>query len=76
MKRIIVATGLLAAFGFGSGRCNTRSSKQRGTLVFGVSTRLRRIRRPGFAGQLKGSTPITEMAAPGRRVLGDASKVR
>ena len=75
MKRIIVATGLLAASVSAAGAGTLDTVKQRGTLVCGVSTGFAGFSAPDSQGNYKGlDSDYCRALAAG--VLGDANKVR
>src|SRR3954453_18431346 len=75
MKRIIVATGLLAASVSGAAAGTLDTVKQRGTLVCGVSTGFAGFSAPDSQGNYKGlDADYCRALAAG--VLGDANKVR
>src|SRR5712672_3645669 len=75
MKRIIVATGLLAASVSGAAAGTLDTVKQRGTLVCGVSAGFAGFSAPDSQGNYKGlDADYCRALAAG--VLGDASKVR
>src|ERR1700687_4411396 len=75
MKRIILATGLLAA-GFSAASAATLDTvKQRGTLVCGVSAGFAVFSTPDSQGNYKG-LDVDYCRALAAGVLGDANKVR
>src|SRR3954447_10035175 len=75
MKRIILATGLLAASVSGAAAGTLDTVKQRGTLVCGVSTGFAGFSAPDSQGNYKGlDADYCRALAAG--VLGDAGKVR
>src|SRR6201747_2027120 len=75
MKRIIVATGLLAASVSAAAAGTLDTVKQRGTLVCGVSTGFAGFSAPDSQGNYKGlDADYCRALAAG--VLGDANKVR
>ena len=75
MKRIIIATGLLAASVSAAAAGTLDTVKQRGTLVCGVSTGFAGFSAPDSQGNYKGlDSDYCRALAAG--VLGDASKVR
>src|ERR1700754_2979340 len=75
MKRIIVATGLLAASVSGAAAGTLDTVKQRGMLVCGVSTGFAGFSAPDSQGNYKGlDSDYCRALAAG--VLGDANKVR
>jgi len=66
MKRIIVATGLLAASVSGAAAGTLDTVKQRGTLVCGVSTGFAGFSAPDSQGQLQGTRRRLLPGAGGR----------
>ena len=75
MKKIIVATGLLAASVSAAAAGTLDTVKQRGTLVCGVSTGFAGFSAPDSQGNYKGlNSDYCRALAAG--VLGDAGKVR
>ena len=75
MKRIIIATGLLAASVSGAAAGTLDTVKQRGMLVCGVSTGFAGFSAPDSQGNYKGlDSDYCRALAAG--VLGDANKVR
>src|SRR6195952_2415897 len=75
MKKIIIATGLLAASVSGAAAGTLDTVKQRGTLVCGVSTGFAGFSAPDSQGNFKGlDADYCRALAAG--VLGDAGKVR
>ena len=75
MKRIIIATGLLAASVSGAAAGTLDTVKQRGTLVCGVSAGFAGFSAPDSQGNYKG-LDFDYCRALAAGVLGDASKVR
>src|SRR3954454_3583584 len=75
MKRIIVATALLAASVSGAAAGTLDTVKQRGTLVCGVSTGFAGFSAPDSQGNFKG-LDVDYCRALAAGVLGDAGKVR
>src|SRR6202048_2381314 len=75
MKRIIIATGLLAASIAGAQAATLDAVKQRGTLVCGVSTGFAGFSAPDSQGNFKG-LDVDYCRALAAGVLGDAAKVR
>ena len=75
MKRVIVATGLLAASLSGATAGTLDTVKQRGTLVCGVSAGFAGFSAPDSQGNYKG-LDVDYCRALAAGVLGDASKVR
>ena len=75
MKRIIIATSLLAASIAGASAATLDTVKQRGTLVCGVSTGFAGFSSPDSQGNFKG-LDVDYCKALAAAVLGDASKVR
>jgi general L-amino acid transport system substrate-binding protein len=75
MKKIIVATGLLAASVSGADAGTLDTVKQRGTLVCGVSAGFAGFSAPDSQGNFKG-LDVDYCRALAAGVLGDASKVR
>src|SRR3979490_986420 len=75
MKRVLVATGLLAASFSGATAGMLDTGKQRGTWVCGVSTGFAGFSAPDSQGNYKGlDSDYCRALAAG--VLGDASKIR
>ena len=75
MKRVIVATGLLAAWLSGAAAGTLDTVKQRGMLMCGVSTGFAGFSAPDSQGNYKGlDSDYCRALAAG--VLGDAGKVR
>src|SRR6185369_369823 len=75
MKKIIIATGLLAASVSGAAAGTLDTVKQRGMLVCGVSTGFAGFSAPDSQGNYKGlDADYCRALAAG--VLGDAGKVR
>src|SRR3978361_1561719 len=75
MKKIIIATGLLAASVSAAAAGTLDTVKQRGTLVCGVSTGFAGFSAPDSQGNFKGlDSDYCRALAAG--VLGDANKVR
>src|SRR3979490_3341619 len=75
MKRVLVATGLLAASFSGATAATLDTVKQRGTWVCGVSTGFAGFSAPDSQGNYKGlDSDYCRALAAG--VLGDASKIR
>jgi len=75
MKKIIIATGLLAASVSGAAAGTLDTVKQRGMLVCGVSTGFAGFSAPDSQGNYKG-LDVDYCRALAAGVLGDASKVR
>jgi general L-amino acid transport system substrate-binding protein len=75
MKRIVIATGLLAAWFSGAQAATLDTVKQRGMLVCGVSTGFAGFSTPDSQGNFKG-LDVDYCRALAAGVLGDASKVR
>src|SRR3979409_25177 len=75
MKRIIIATGLLAASVSGATAGMLDTVKQRGTLVCGVSAGFAGFSAPDSQGNYKG-LDVDYCRALAAGVLGDANKVR
>src|SRR5258708_17704275 len=75
MKRIFVATGLLAAWFSGAAAGTLDTVKQRGTLVCGVSAGFAGFSTPDSQGNYKG-LDVDYCRALAAGVLGDATKVR
>jgi general L-amino acid transport system substrate-binding protein len=75
MKRIIIATGLLAASVSAAGAATLDTVKQRGTLVCGVSAGFAGFSAPDSQGNYKG-LDVDYCRALAAGVLGDANKVR
>lgn len=75
MKRIIIATGLLAVSGLMAQAATLDTVKQRGTLVCGVSIGFAGFSTPDSQGNYKG-LDVDYCRALAAGVLGDASKVR
>src|SRR6202795_805319 len=75
MKRVLVATGLLAASLSGATAGTLDTVKQRGTLVCGVSAGFAGFSTPDSQGNFKG-IDVDYCRALAAGVLGDASKVR
>jgi general L-amino acid transport system substrate-binding protein len=75
MKRIIIATGLLAASVSGATAGMLDTVKQRGTLVCGVSAGFAGFSAPDSQGNYKG-LDVDYCRALAAGVLGDATKVR
>src|SRR6201987_3704329 len=75
MKRVLIATGLLAASIAGVQAATLDAVKQRGTLVCGVSTGFAGFSAPDSQGNFKG-LDVDYCRALAAGVLGDASKVR
>src|SRR6201990_2624331 len=75
MKRIIIATGLLAASVWGATAGTLDTVKQRGMLMCGVSTGFAGFSAPDSQGNYKGlDSDYCRALAAG--IFGDASKVR
>src|SRR5881398_3705794 len=75
MKKVIIATGILAASASGLSAGTLDTVKQRGTLVCGVSTGFAGFSAPDSQGNYKG-LDADYCRALAAAVLGDASKVR
>src|SRR5260370_12411885 len=75
MKRIMIATGLLAAWTSGAAAGTLDTVKQRGTLVCGVSAGFAGFSAPDSQGNYKG-LDVDYCRALAAGVLGDATKVR
>ena len=75
MKRIVIATGLLAASWSAATAGTLDTVKQRGTLVCGVSAGFAGFSAPDSQGNYKG-LDVDYCRALAAGVLGDASKVR
>src|SRR6201993_1263038 len=75
MRRVLIATGLLAASIAGAQAATLDTVKQRGTLVCGVSTGFAGFSAPDSQGNFKG-LDVDYCKALAAGVLGDASKVR
>jgi general L-amino acid transport system substrate-binding protein len=75
MKRIVIATGLLAICSFAASAATLDTIKQRGTLVCGVSAGFAGFSTPDSQGNYKG-LDVDYCRALAAGVLGDASKVR
>src|SRR5436305_8802550 len=75
MKRIIIATGLLAASLSWAAAATLDTVKQRGTLVCGVSAGFAGFSAPDSQGNYKG-LDVDYCRALAAAVLGDANKVR
>jgi general L-amino acid transport system substrate-binding protein len=75
MKRVLVATGLLAASLSGATAGTLDTVKQRGTLVCGVSAGFAGFSAPDSQGNYKG-LDVDYCRALAAGVLGDATKVR
>src|SRR5258707_883641 len=75
MKRLIIATGLLAAWFSAATAATLDTVKQRGTLVCGVSAGFAGFSTPDSQGNYKG-LDVDYCRALAAGVLGDASKVR
>ena len=75
MKRVLVATGLLAASLSGATAGTLDTVKQRGTLVCGVSAGFAGFSAPDSQGNYKG-LDVDYCRALAAGVLGDANKVR
>src|ERR1700682_5999870 len=75
MKRIVIATGLLAAWLSGASAGTLDTGKQRGMLVCGVSAGFAAFSTPDSQGNYKG-LDVDYCRALAAGVLGDPSKVR
>ena len=75
MKRVIIATGLLAMSFTAASAATLDTVKQRGTLVCGVSAGFAGFSTPDSQGNYKG-LDVDYCRALAAAVLGDASKVR
>ena len=75
MKRIVIATGLLALSVAAASAATLDTVKQRGTLVCGVSAGFAGFSTPDSQGNFKG-LDVDYCRALAAGVLGDASKVR
>src|SRR5436309_13425680 len=75
MKRIVIATGLLAASCLTASAATVDTIKQRGTLVCGVSAGFAGFSTPDSQGNYKG-LDVDYCRALAAGVLGDPSKVR
>src|SRR5437016_14568652 len=75
MKRIAIATGLLAAWISGAAAGTLDTVRQRGTLVCGVSAGFAGFSAPDSQGNYKG-LDVDYCRALAAGVLGDATKVR
>src|ERR1700758_1786385 len=75
MKRVFVATGLLAASASAAFAGTLDTVKQRGTLVCGVSTGFAGFSAPDSQGNFKG-LDVDYCRALAAGVLGDPAKVR
>src|SRR5258705_4526442 len=75
MKRVVVATGLLAASFSVASAATLDTVKQRGTLVCGVSAGFAGFSTPDSQGNYKG-LDVDYCRALAAGVLGDASKAR
>ena len=75
MKRIVIATGLLAAWISGAAAGTLDTVKQRGTLVCGVSAGFAGFSAPDSQGNYKG-LDVDYCRALAAGVLGDPTKVR
>ena len=75
MKKVIIATGILAASASGLSAATLDTVKQRGTLVCGVSAGFAGFSAPDSQGNYKG-LDVDYCRALAAGVLGDASKVR
>jgi len=75
MKRVVIATGLLATWALGAQAATLDTVKQRGMLVCGVSTGFAGFSTPDSQGNFKG-LDVDYCRALAAGVLGDASKVR
>jgi general L-amino acid transport system substrate-binding protein len=75
MKRIVIATGLLAASCLAAQAATLDTVKQRGTLVCGVSAGFAGFSTPDSQGNYKG-LDVDYCRALAAGVLGDATKVR
>jgi general L-amino acid transport system substrate-binding protein len=75
MKRIVIATGLLAASFSGASAGTLDTVKQRGTLVCGVSAGFAGFSTPDSQGNYKG-LDVDYCRGLAAGVLGDANKVR
>src|SRR5882724_3264332 len=75
MKRIVIATGLLATCSFAASAATLDTIKQRGTLVCGVSAGFAGFSTPDSQGNYKG-LDVDYCRALAAGVFGDASKVR
>src|SRR4030088_3240772 len=75
MKRIVIATGLLATCSFAASAATLDTIKQRGTLVCGVSAGFAGFSTPDSQGNYKG-LDVDYCRALAAGVLGDANKVR
>src|ERR1700751_107009 len=75
MKRVLIATGLLAASIAGAQAATLDAVKQRGMLVCGVSTGFAGFSAPDSQGNFKG-LDVDYCKALAAGVLGDATKVR
>jgi len=75
MKRIVIATGLLATCSFAASAATLDTIKQRGTLVCGVSAGFAGFSTPDSQGNYKG-LDVDYCRALAAGVLGDAGKVR
>src|SRR5258705_3494562 len=75
MKRIVIATGLLATYSFAASAATLDTIKQRGTLVCGVSAGFAGFSTPDSQGNYKG-LDVDYCRALAAGVLGDAGKVR
>src|SRR5258708_26018380 len=75
LKRVLVATGLLAASLSGATAGTLDTVKQRGTLVCGVSAGFAGFSAPDSQGNYKG-LDVDYCRALAAGVLGDATKVR
>jgi general L-amino acid transport system substrate-binding protein len=75
MKKVIIATGILAASFSGASAATLDTVKQRGTLVCGVSAGFAGFSVPDSQGNFKG-LDVDYCRALAVAVLGDANKVR
>ena len=75
MKRLVIATGLLAGWISGAAAATLDTVKQRGTLVCGVSAGFAVFSAPDSQGNYKG-LDVDYCRALAAGVIGDASKVR
>jgi len=75
MKRLVIATGLLAGWISGAAAATLDTVKQRGTLVCGVSAGFAGFSAPDSQGNYKG-LDVDYCRALAAGVIGDASKVR
>src|SRR5713101_5957475 len=75
MKRIVIATGLLATWFSGATAGTLDTVKQRGTLVCGVSAGFAGFSTPDSQGNFKG-LDVDYCRALAAALLGDASQLR